>query len=248
MHMENNYQGQGLTANDIKIIAIIAMFIDHMAWKYAPGITFIGFIMHMIGRITAPIMCYFVAEGFHYTKNIKKYIKRMCVFAVISHIAYIYYSIGKLPVIIENNQITIVSYTSVIYTLLLGLIALVIWNNVKLDKTIKIILIIIILMASDIGDWGHIAVLWILFFGIYHGNFKKQILSFYIIGILAWLLPILNAAGKSEMMYQLCNFGIYLAVPLLSLYNGKLFKRHNMKWFFYIFYPLHLMIIGLIQP
>lgn len=63
-----------LNANMIKMIAIIAMTIDHIAWYLYPGYPShpIPVIMHIIGRITCPIMCYFIAEGFHYTKNINK--------------------------------------------------------------------------------------------------------------------------------------------------------------------------------
>ena len=62
-----------LNSNQLKLIAIIAMTIDHLA-----DIIYLGFptqiipiTMHVIGRITAPIMWFFVCEGFYYTKNIK---------------------------------------------------------------------------------------------------------------------------------------------------------------------------------
>lgn len=64
-----------LNANHIKLIAIIAMTIDHASDLFFPGFPIepaaIG--LHLIGRVTAPIMWFFVCEGFYYTKNIKKY-------------------------------------------------------------------------------------------------------------------------------------------------------------------------------
>ena len=76
-----------LNSNWIKCIAIIAMTIDHIAWLLYPGYTtdIIPITMHIIGRITCPIMCYFIAEGYHYTKDINKYTKRLFLFAFISH-------------------------------------------------------------------------------------------------------------------------------------------------------------------
>lgn len=83
-----------LNSNTIKIIAIIAMTIDHIAWLVFPGYDdgVIPVVLHIIGRLTCPIMCYFIAEGYHYTKNINKYTMRLFAFAFISHFAYIFAS------------------------------------------------------------------------------------------------------------------------------------------------------------
>lgn len=63
---------QKLDANTVKLIAILAMTVDHMAWAVFPGYprALLPLLMHIFGRITCPIMCYFIAEGYHYTKNI----------------------------------------------------------------------------------------------------------------------------------------------------------------------------------
>ena len=83
-----------LSSNQIKVIAIIAMTLDHIAWLLFPGYPSspLPLILHIIGRITCPVMCYFVAEGYHYTKDIQKYTRRLFVFAFISHFAYIFAS------------------------------------------------------------------------------------------------------------------------------------------------------------
>ena len=87
-----------LNSNSIKIIAIIAMTIDHIAWLLFPGYPreIIPIAMHIVGRITCPIMCYFVAEGYHHSKDIAKYTQRLFLFAVISHFAYIFSIMGDL--------------------------------------------------------------------------------------------------------------------------------------------------------
>ena len=62
-----------LNSNHLKLIAIIAMTIDHIADLIYPGMpnNIISNILHIIGRLTAPIMFFFICEGFYYTKNLK---------------------------------------------------------------------------------------------------------------------------------------------------------------------------------
>ena len=78
-------QTKGLNANQLKLIAIIAMTIDHLVWTLVPGYSTEWWVIlcHIIGRLTAPIMWYFIAEGYHYTRNIRKYAGRLFLLAVI---------------------------------------------------------------------------------------------------------------------------------------------------------------------
>ncbi len=87
-----------LNSNILKIIAIIAMTSDHLAWAIWQGFSTnpAAVIMHLLGRLTCPIMCYFVAEGYYYTKNLKKYIGRMFLFAAISHFPYVFCSFNYI--------------------------------------------------------------------------------------------------------------------------------------------------------
>lgn len=75
------------------------MTIDHVTWLLFPGCQKIWWVilLHVIGRLTAPIMWFLMAEGFHYTRNVKKYIGRLFLFAVISHFAYNF--AGGIPLI-----------------------------------------------------------------------------------------------------------------------------------------------------
>ena len=78
-----------LNSNALKYIAIIAMLIDHIAWAFVPFSSALGQIMHLIGRFTAPIMCYFISEGYFHTKDVKKYIFRIGIFAIISQLPFV---------------------------------------------------------------------------------------------------------------------------------------------------------------
>lgn len=79
-----------LNGNQIKLIAIIAMTIDHLTWVFFPGMQAVWYVfgLHIIGRLTAPIMWFFIAEGCFYTRNIRKYAGRLFIFAFVSHFAY----------------------------------------------------------------------------------------------------------------------------------------------------------------
>ena len=83
-----------LDANQLKLIAIFAMTVDHIAWLLFPGYAkgALPVVMHIIGRLTCPIMCYFIAEGYYHTRDLNRYTLRLFVFAVISHFAYIFAS------------------------------------------------------------------------------------------------------------------------------------------------------------
>ncbi len=92
---------KGLNTNGLKMIAIVTMTIDHIADLLYPAsaVSFVPVILHIIGRLTAPIMWFFICEGFFYTHNLKKYLCRMFLFAVISHFAYCFaFGINYIPV------------------------------------------------------------------------------------------------------------------------------------------------------
>ena len=82
----------------IKYFAALAMLIDHIAWCFVDTYSVIGYIMHLIGRMTAPIMTYFIVEGFHYTRNVNKYLQRLAVFAAASWLPFILMEIGRAHV------------------------------------------------------------------------------------------------------------------------------------------------------
>lgn len=77
-----------LNRNQLKYLVIAAMLIDHIAWAFVPTASLLGQVMHIIGRLTGPTMAYMLAEGYHYTRNVKKYAMRLGIFAVISWLPF----------------------------------------------------------------------------------------------------------------------------------------------------------------
>lgn len=156
-----------LDSNMLKFIAIIAMTVDHIAWAVFPGYStdIEPVVLHIIGRITCPIMCYFIAEGYHYTRNINKYTTRLFVFAIISHFAYVAASNSFVDwkSFIPFYYGDIFNQTSVIWALAWGLVMLRVVNSNKIKNNfIKIILVLLICVITFPSDWSCIASLCVL--------------------------------------------------------------------------------------
>jgi len=228
---------KGLTSNGLKIIAIIAMTIDHAATTLFPrySLDLPVMFMHTIGRLTAPIMMFLIVEGYHHTRNLKKYLFRLFILAVISHFAYTF-CFGK-------EYKTIFDQTSVIWAFLMGLIALIVRENDKLKTWQKHLMLFPVIWAAFPADWSSPAALAILYMGLNYGNFKKQMISL-VICIAAYAVIY---AIFLNVVYGLMQMLIVLAIPVLYQYNGRRGTWKGMKWFFYIYYPLHLFLLGLIR-
>lgn len=231
-----------LTGDQLKLIAILAMTVDHVTDLIYPGFPAVpaAILLHIIGRLTAPIMWFFISEGFHYTHDIKKYLLRLGGFAVISHFAYCF-AFGIDPVPFRSG---IFNQTSVMYPLFVG--ALVLWlqnSGVGMREWQRTAAVFLLIWSAFPGDWSCIAVLSVV--GMYRnrGNLKKQMTA-----ILPWVL--LYAAVSFffvDRAYGLVQPFVFLVYPLLKRYNGQRGKGKGMKWFFYLYYPAHLAVIGLLR-
>lgn len=231
-----------LNGNQLKLIAIIAMTIDHLADVFYPGFPAqpLPVAMHLIGRLTAPIMWFFVSEGFHYTKNVKKYMLRMFIFAVISHFAYCFaFGINPIPLVTG-----IFNQTSIMYPLFISVVVLWLQNKEKrMNKYLKFAIIFVLIWSAFPADWSCIAVLAIVNMyskrGDLIGQMKAMIFWVFIYGVISFFFV--------SKVYALALVGVLMVYPLLKMYNGEKGKADWMKWFFYIYYPLHLVIIGIMR-
>ncbi|MFM9329058.1 TraX family protein [Paenibacillus mesotrionivorans] len=222
-----------LSSNAFKVIAIITMFADHLSVWLVPRGTGLDLVLHTFGRLAAPIMCYLIAEGCVHTSNVRKYITRLFGFAVISHFPFVLFFGLKWW-----------QATSVIWGLLLGLIALAVCLRTNHSLLRKLTTVIVCCLLAWTADWNYIAVLWIVFFGILRDRFRLQMICYSVIGVTLYILPGILNMGQGAIF----RFGILLAIPLFALYNGQRGKKSNViKWGFYIFYPAHLLILYIIR-
>lgn len=242
--MRNFSIKEGCTTNFLKIIAIIAMTLDHIAMAFMTQNIVIYHLLRVAGRLTIAIMCYMVVEGYNHTKNIKKYLLRMFLFSIVAHIPYVFFHTGKISLFFGENRFQ----TSVMWPLFLGLVSLYVWNSEKLKKLYKVILVVLLCVVSLPGDWSFFAVLMIWGFGIYHGNRKKQMIFYGSISLfIALVSAVMWGLSETSQWYrEIFQFGLFCAIPILLKYNGEPGNCKHTKWIFYIYYPLHMIILGMI--
>ena len=246
LRTRTNGSPPGINATQLKLLAIVAMLIDHLAWAFVPTDSIPGQILHAIGRFTFPIMAFFIAEGFHYTRNFGKYLGRLAGFALISHFAFQYYQYARIPLFSPRPDDTFltVTYTSVLYTLSLGLIALWVLKTWQTDLTLRYLVIFILCILATPGDYMFFAPVLILVFGHHFGDPDQQFYSgLFIVAFLIISVLQVDLRGNFYM--------VATVLPLLFLrhYNGRQGSSRNLlvKYGFYLFYPLHLFLIAWIR-
>lgn len=240
---KQSIQKNGINSNQLKTIAIIAMTIDHLVSVIWPGYPKDWWIiaLHIIGRLTAPTMWFLIAEGYHYTRNVKKYIGRLFLFAIISHFAYNFaFGIPFIPF-----QTSVFNQTSVIWSLAWGVVAIALTDekNFALKGWQKSVLVMIICVITFCSDWSCIAVLAILAIYGNRGNLKKQVS-----GMMIWVLMYAVIYFLFiDKVYGILQLFVIICVPFIKQYNGERGKWKGMKWFFYLYYPAHLIVCGIIR-
>lgn len=231
---------KGLTRDIIKYLAIFTMLLNHIANIFLPENTILCEVLVDIGYFTAITMCYFLVEGFYYTHSRKKYGERLLIFAGISQVPYM--------MAFGFNQL------NMIFTLFMCFMILVIQENMKASPW-RIPLLIGIILVSIYSDWAILAPVFTIWFQDGWCNRKKTIRAY---GIGALLFILFNYSSYAQTMDPAKAFlhavlsatGIIVSgILILNFYNGKKSEKASgfSKWFFYIFYPLHLFILGVIR-
>lgn len=230
-----------LSGNQLKVIAMIAMTADHVTSVVFPHYPTDWWIilLHIFGRLAAPIFWFLLVEGYHHTRDVKQYAGRLLIFAVLGHFAYNFaFGIPFVPF-----QTSVFNQTSVLWSLFGGLIALVVLDSARLKNWQKTVMIVGITILTFCSDWSCIAVLAIMQIHENCGNFKKQMA-----GMMVWVSAYaLVYAVFINLIYGILQLFTALTIPLLNLYDGTPGHWRGMKWFFYVYYPLHLVICGLIR-
>lgn len=232
---------KGLNRTQLKVIAICAMVCDHTAWGFVEAMTPLGQIMHIIGRLTLPTMCFFIAEGFRHTSDRKRYLGRMAFFAAVTIIPfYVFFH--------ETYDFR----QNIIFDLMLGLLMLMNFESTKLKKYQKVIIAIALFgISATIGGWVIVPILFILAF--YYGkDFKTQ--AKWVCVITITLVTFLVIATNLNQIYHFSKYdwmwyeelyllGFMLPLLLLKHYNGE--KGPDIgKYFFYCFYPAHFLVLA----
>lgn len=231
MHESKHPRVFPFTANIIKWIAIIAMLVDHFAWSFIKTDSVAGIVCHSIGRITGPVMFFFISEGYHYTRNLSNYIKRLAVFAVISEIPYSLFM---------NHGAVFPLAGNVIITLLCGLCAIIVYHECK-KPLLKWGLIAVLTAVTYWTDWSFLGVIIILVFEMFYGNRKNQFRAYFTVNLIYVIICFFQYKGNFYNLLPLI-ISPFLTSGILCLYNGKKGGHKESKWIFYIIYPLQFLL------
>ncbi len=191
------------------------MLIDHIGAAIYPDELW----MRYVGRISFPIFAFLLVEGFYHTKNVKKYLVRMGIFALLSEVPF--------DLALKEGMVDF-SSQNVYFTLFLGLLMLYLikWTDVLYLRILIIVSIMVI--AQQIHCDYRYPGIW-------------TILSFAALRDLP-LFKNLNIIGVNVRLFatRIQVAGALALIPI-GLYNGK--KGPSWKYFFYAFYPVHLLIV-----
>lgn len=233
---------QTVNRDVIKYIAMFTMLLNHISHMFLPTGSVLGFLFEYIGYFTAPTMCYFLVEGYAYTRSKKNYGLRLLIFAVISQIPFMLaFQFGNL---------------NMIYTLLCCFLILVVMEKVQ-NPFLRTALSICLTLATVVGDWALMAPVFTILFRNSKGEWRGLI-SGYIVGYAFFAFMMIQtyrmgfgyAMPEAVALGLLSGTGIVVsAVVLLFFYNGQRADRGRTfsKWFFYFFYPGHLLLLYLIK-
>ncbi|MDD2979065.1 MAG: TraX family protein [Hespellia sp.] len=215
--MENIRNYIGLDTFTLKLLACLLMLTDHVGDVFFPEY----YILRKIGRLAFPIFAFLVVEGFYHTHDVKKYMLRLFIFSLVSEVPFdlAFYHTPFYP---EHNN--------VFFTLLFGLVILYFVQyigNVYLSMGMALLLM-------SLAEYIHTD---------YRARGVLMILCFYFFRQRIWPL-LLSIGGINVFLFSPVG-GIQscatLALLPIWLYNGK--KGLSVKYIFYLFYPVHLLVI-----
>lgn len=219
-----------LSGSTLKMIAIVTMFIDHIGAVIVqrtmsmPGFdhdfwSSLYWPLRYVGRLAFPIFCFLLVEGFVHTSNVKKYLGRMLLFALISEIPF---NLG-----ITGDWINL-NFQNVFWELSLGIVAMMCLEMVEkknLNYIAQVILRLVIIAVFALGaemlnlDYGMYGIISIVALYVFRQNKVSQLLN-----------------GAVSFLWEAVA---PLAFLPIALYNGK--RGRNVKYLFYVFYPAHLL-------
>ncbi len=219
-----------LNANALKIIALVSMIIDHVGVMLFPSALW----LRRLGRIALPIFAYMIAEGCRHTRSPKKYFLRIFILGALCQV--VYFVVYKTL------------YLSTLISFSLSILAIELLDGLRKEKDKKRIALLgalLLLLLSFVVFLLHPP----HFMDRYELSLDYGVFPFlipivlYFIPTKEWrllaMVPLLYLLFLDLAMEQLFAF---LALPILLLYNGQR-GRCNLKYLFYIAYPLHLVLI-----
>lgn len=220
----------------LKLIACATMFIDHFGAAIVislrvPYRAELYYACRIIGRIAFPIYCFLLCEGIRHTRNPKRYILRLAIGILLSEFPFDLLFWGGITWEHQN----------VMVTLTLGAIMLLCMGKTE-KKWLRLLLVIPFailaeVFACDYGGWGIAAV---AVFALMPSLPAQTVC----LGLVCWLM---NSFAVPGLGVPIELFAVLAMVPIALYSGGKLTGSAAVQWGFYLFYPLHLLILWIIS-
>ena len=218
----------------LRLTALLSMVIDHAGLALFPDIG----LFRCIGRLSFPIYCFLIAQGYLHTRSIAGYSRRLLLAAILSEIPFDMLIFGRMVCPVEQN---------VLFSLLLGLMALYCTDALAakpLYASAAILGLCMCSMAANVS-YGWLAV--VLCLCVRYAGQSRAKLCLYIGGalLLYSLSLLLSGVTMSWVLVSLC--ALFALIPLM-LYNGKRGARHPaLTLLFYAAYPVHIILLVIIR-
>lgn len=228
-----------MNATTLKILACALMVVDHVGIIFYPD----SLVLRGIGRLTFPVFAYLIVEGYRHTHDLTAYMGRLLVLGMASQLIYVY-----------SFPPHLIPQFNVIFTLALGLYALYAYDK---SGSLTPLLLCCLAMELGHGDYGFPAMLLMFVIHRYFDDLRGMFLAMIPIAVLmsvrklCWdyftmpgfemQLSYIAEHSTSTLVQPLC----VASVGLFALYNHK--KGFNLKYAFYLFYPVHIGVLGLIK-
>lgn len=218
----------------LKLLAVLFMAVDHIGLFFFPEV----FSLRIIGRLSFPLFAWLLANGYIHSTDRKKYFLRIVAFAFISQIPYMLAFQYATPHLWSLN---------IFFTLALGFVGIAVFNSTK--GYYRALLLFLLLLSAFLlrVEYGVAGVLSIILFYIFYKKPLLMTISQMLLFFGLFTLP--QIARALSTVHTVNMLAVIQPVCLLSLiiishYNGTLGRKW--KYFFYLFYPIHLLIIYLL--
>ena len=236
--MDSSKKWRCLSGSTLKLIALTVMAVDH----FAASILYYNILlpaaplspdmpqwdiyrlyeaMRFVGRIAWPIFAFLMVEGFFYTSSRKRYALRLLAFAALSEIPF------DLAL---GDSLWDFSHQNIFFTLLIGFCVLWVMERVKGMPGF--------LFLQTAAVFAGCLIAWLL-----HTDYDwRGVILIVVLYIFRPNRFLMTAAGCVSLLWEA---PACLAFIPINLYNGK--RGFSMKYFFYLFYPVHLLVLGLLR-
>lgn len=232
----------GINANQLRLLALGLMFLDHL---WAASLLDGQFWMTCVGRMAFPIFAFQIAEGFLHTHDRKAYARRLFLFALLSEIPFNYFYAGIPLYPFDQN---------VMFTLLLGLLALSGIDRARRERTPKAIALgalaavgaylLSLICFTDCNSFGVPTIVAFYLFRNFRGARLLQLLALLALNLFLFRgqeLP-LELLGRT-FYFQQQGFAVLALLPIW-LYNGEKGRSSRaLQYGAYAFYPAHMLLL-----